>query len=349
MRPNRSKLQPSFKQTSRLILCLNLCDRQLYVASGYQTCVPLQGISPAQKTRQDLLQQSQDLQRALPQEQTLKCEPVARLYSVQNAPPGAKILHFLRHAEGTHNVQGVQYKEAAHLDARLTDTGMEQCRELAEQPQFAELPVECIIASPLTRTLQTAQLCFEKRLQSNLTKPRTSSCTTQVSARHDRRFSSSSKLHPMPVVACEYWRETVNYLCDKRRNVKILQTEFPYVDFTPLKSDDADPIWSQYEVTYGSHASYMGHREAKDKAALQARARKAWSFIAARPEQNIAVVSHRTFFNQLFQKMEGSVVSFEDEHVKQLLIGKPFSNCELRSVAYVPAYLSNGVDPKSPN
>ena len=38
-------------------------------------------------------------------------------------------LHFLRHAEGTHNVSR-EYNDPKHKDARLTDFGIQQCEKL---------------------------------------------------------------------------------------------------------------------------------------------------------------------------------------------------------------------------
>jgi broad specificity phosphatase PhoE len=326
-----SSSHKEFHALKRIVLCvLALClggKREHNVVNGYQSLGAHQA-SGSKHTSFSSKDTTPHLQNAL---------PIAKLYSVEDAPPNAKIIHFIRHAEGTHNIQNVPYKEAAHLDARLTPAGMDQCRTFAQQkhPTLAELPVECIVASPLTRTLQTAQLCFEGRVRTNLAKCRTASRATQVSARHDTRFPTSP-LACIPLVACEHWRETVNYLCDKRRDVSTLQTEFPYVDFAPLQPHDADPIWSQYDMKYGSHSRYMEHREAKDKKALKQRARKAWTALAARPEKSIAVVSHRTFYGHLFGNMEGSVVSYHNDKVKEFLTGNPFDNCELRSVAFVP-------------
>jgi len=103
-------------------------------------------------------------------------------------PPGAKLIHFVRHAQGYHNVDPRPIHERA-ADARLTPAGEAQCAALAEAT--AGLSPELIVASPLTRTLQTATLVFRSQLGQRASAP--------------------------PLIACEYARETVNYLCDCRR------------------------------------------------------------------------------------------------------------------------------------
>ena len=77
-------------------------------------------------------------------------------------------LHFLRHAEGTHNVSR-EYNDPKHKDARLTDFGIQQCEKLAKaQPLLLESKSSkkkmTVATSPMTRCVQTARLCFDKEL-----------------------------------------------------------------------------------------------------------------------------------------------------------------------------------------
>jgi phosphohistidine phosphatase SixA len=102
-------------------------------------------------------------------------------------PPGDKLIHFVRHAQGFHNIDSRPIHER-EPDARLTPEGEAQCAALAAD--VTHLTPELVVASPLTRTLQTATLVFGAHL----------------------RGSS-----PPPLIACEHARETVNYLCDCRR------------------------------------------------------------------------------------------------------------------------------------
>ena len=45
------------------------------------------------------------------------------------------MIHFIRHAEGYHNVNQ-DYKNPAHIDAQLTPRGIHQCHALSQQLQL---------------------------------------------------------------------------------------------------------------------------------------------------------------------------------------------------------------------
>ncbi|EJK64791.1 hypothetical protein THAOC_14438, partial [Thalassiosira oceanica] len=110
----------------------------------------------------------------------------------------AKIVHFVRHAEGTHNLAGAsESKLPLHHDARLTVKGREQCHDLSISTR--NLGVECVIVSPMSRCLETAKLSFPHCYESQ----------------------------EVPFVADENWRETVNYLCDSRQRRTVLKGEYP--------------------------------------------------------------------------------------------------------------------------
>jgi Histidine phosphatase superfamily (branch 1) len=78
-----------------------------------------------------------------------------------------RTIHFVRHAQATHNeaalTEGRQaYSDQAHLDARLTALGKQQCAQL--QPHASKLyaEIELVVVSPMSRALETATLCFEQ-------------------------------------------------------------------------------------------------------------------------------------------------------------------------------------------
>jgi len=116
-----------------------------------------------------------------------------------------RILHFVRHAQGTHNVDQ-QYREARHHDARLTGFGEQQCEILARTPAAieAQTSASLVVTSPLTRCVQTALLSFP-----------------DIAKRSD-----------VPCVALECIRETCNFACDGRRERSSIAKDFPGVDFT---------------------------------------------------------------------------------------------------------------------
>jgi hypothetical protein len=70
-----------------------------------------------------------------------------------------RVLHCLRHAQGTHNVavatEGEKaYSNWTYRDARLTPPGIEQAKTAI--PTWRKLKVDNILVSPLSRCLQTA-------------------------------------------------------------------------------------------------------------------------------------------------------------------------------------------------
>jgi len=133
-----------------------------------------------------------------------------------------KIIHFVRHAEGHHNVAASPYERSSEgyiqalknfkwYDARLSSKGEEQCRQLATES--GALEYEIILVSPLTRTLQTATLGFPPRTQRHIG---SGGGRTNVGSGDDRA--------QLPVWAYEPLRERFGRNpCDHRRNVTELQ------------------------------------------------------------------------------------------------------------------------------
>ena len=227
--------------------------------------------------------------------------------------PTAKILHLVRHAEGTHNT-AEEHNTPAHLDATLTLKGIEQCRKLAKYTRNLEL--EAVLVSPMTRCLETARLSFPHiygELHGN---------------------NEGNNCEHVPFIAYEEWRETVNFLCDSRRPRNILQKEYPHVNFDSI-AHGHDPIWSYYENIFGPYSTYTSRRESEDALSLYNRVHSAWKVLLSRPERRLALVSHSAFFmhmfTPLFEELDG-VVRYEDERVRKLMTNGIFENCEMRSV-----------------
>jgi broad specificity phosphatase PhoE len=252
-----------------------------------------------------------------------------RLFSAVNAAsryecsPTAKLLHLVRHAEGTHNLCEKDSKRPIHLDAELTPKGVEQCLKLSSLTK--DLNVEAVLVSPMTRCLQTATLSFP-----HVYGPIDNENKSGVSEKIERYNTHTN----VPFIAYEEWRETVNYLCDSRRPVTTLQMEYPHVNFQYI-THNHDPIWMQYEQIYGSHEDHDKRRESDDALGLYQRAHSAWKVLLNRPEKELALVGHSAFFmhmfTPLFEELE-DVVRYEDEGVMELMGGERFYNCELRTV-----------------
>jgi len=240
-------------------------------------------------------------------------KPVVMLYSASSPEAIARnlrIVHFIRHAEGYHNINK-DYKNPLHIDAELTPNGIVQCENLGAKLKKAGIKVDCIISSPMRRALQTASYSFRNMI--------------------DNETSS------VPIIACEHWRETVNYVCDVRLAksdlMKTFETDEVLIDFSAIEHEH-DPIWEKYEQHYGPHDIFTQHRESNDDDHLSKRAILAWKFIADRPvhEKSIAVVSHSAFFMHVFTRL--GLIQYQDQHAEELMTSSRFDNCEMRSVAF---------------
>lgn len=87
-----------------------------------------------------------------------------------------KVVHWIRHAQGYHNVGGEESaKSRKNIDARLTPHGRNQCDELARtivqnaphNAQYADVlhRTQAVVTSPVTRCIQTALLSLKPLLE----------------------------------------------------------------------------------------------------------------------------------------------------------------------------------------
>lgn len=223
--------------------------------------------------------------------------------------PNQKLVHLVRHAQGFHNVSKLRIHLRPH-DAHLTPAGEEQCAALCATT--AALRPALIVASPLTRTLQTATLCFGSQL-------------------------AALEASGAPLTALEDVRETCNYACDGRRPISQISPEFPRVDFGGC-ADDADALWARYEAQYGNQMSYGKHRESADLPSLALRSRRAFAWLGARSETEIVLVSHCAFLQAILGTIDGrdgkppGLFDCGADRDLAAWLAAPFQNCEMRSV-----------------
>lgn len=124
------------------------------------------------------------------------------------SPPGTHNLAVLN-AGGQDGGQEEEYKNEAWSDARLTPLGREQASGLL--PKMSQVKVEVALVSPLSRTMQTGELCLPSGV---------------------------------PFVANELLRErNGRHPCDRRRARSELEAEFPRVDFSALTAE-LDDSWT---------------------------------------------------------------------------------------------------------
>lgn len=94
--------------------------------------------------------------------------PVADYGKEATISAGQKLVHFIRHAEGHHNVAGEgdweEYKNEKYEDALLSEKGMMQCKDvssrLTTESESRILKSEIVITSVMRRCLQTASYSF---------------------------------------------------------------------------------------------------------------------------------------------------------------------------------------------
>ena len=140
------------------------------------------------------------------------------------AGPGQKIVHFVRHGEGVHNVAQREWRSAAswdgmsepytlvtdpqgrYIDAELTPRGKQQAAAL--QARTALLHPQLLVVSPMRRATQTALIAFEH---------------------HVARGN-------LPVLANELCHETAGkHTCDKRLSKTALSASFPNVNYDAVR------------------------------------------------------------------------------------------------------------------
>jgi broad specificity phosphatase PhoE len=175
-----------------------------------------------------------------------------------------KLVHMVRHAEGTHNVEE-NYKDSQNIDARLTPKGKQQCDRLAQRlAETLSREDVCVVTSPMTRCVQTALHSFSFLAETN-----------------DIRF-----------VAHESWRETVNFNCDRRRRISEIAQEFPRVDFS-LCRDDVDSIWESYRQRLSE--DWDRPMESAELHAVAKRALEGFQMLETIPQNQVVVCTHSAF------------------------------------------------------
>lgn len=180
-------------------------------------------------------------------------------YSTHKPDMAPTTVHLVRHAQGYHNISVANH--AIH-DPLLTPVGEEQCRVLQQDfPQLKD--VDCVIASPLKRTIYTALLSFEPIIESKKLK----------------------------VIALPELQETSDLPCDTGSSVEEIEREFKGKPIdTSLLHLEANKSWNDKKGRWAPTA-----------AAIDARASDAREYLYSRKEKNIVVVTHGGFLHYFTQ------------------------------------------------
>lgn len=223
-----------------------------------------------------------------------------------------KKVHFIRHAEGSHNVasrnagtDAVLVDNMDYWDAPLTEAGIEQClelrRHLANRPSQGRpfTHFDLVIVSPLTRTLQTAQHIFGPAR-----KPGAPSFLSPP-------FEDTSLPRPQILVREEARERWGYYSCDGRRKISEIIKEFPDFDFSAIEHDE--------DVFYTKEREPTEH--------IKDRTIQFLEWLNKRPEKCIAVVTHSSFLRHLFMQFGG-----DQADTDKSILQRGTGNCELRSI-----------------
>jgi broad specificity phosphatase PhoE len=171
-------------------------------------------------------------------------------------------LTLIRHAQGFHNlnVEGHQFH-----DPRLTLKGKQQCERLASKLEHMH-SIDCIVASPLRRTLHTALIVFESVLKAKL---------------------------GLRIIALPELQQTSDLPCDVGSPVIELEKEFygKQVDFSLVTPDWTDKATGTFTPQ-------------SDR--IAARCRKARHFLASLQVDNVAVVAHGAVLHYLTDDRYGA-------------------------------------------
>jgi len=256
-----------------------------------------------------------------------------------------KKIHFIRHAEGYHNVATKEtgsndcllrcdQPAASHAlyDSRLTAKGIAQAEalraHLATRPSGSRsfTAFDLVVVSPLTRTCETALHVFGQPRE-----PGKPAFLDQVDApANSPEYAAGIKTAPPRFLVREECRERWgHYVCDGRRSIAEIAKEFPNFDFS--------------ELVHNDDVFYSDERESDEHCCD--RAVKFLEWLNSRPEKCIAVVTHSSFLRHLFGQF-GETLKSDDRDDLQRLAG----NCELRSIVLASHGNKDGkkVDPLMP-
>jgi broad specificity phosphatase PhoE len=181
-----------------------------------------------------------------------------------------KLIHFVRHGEGQHNVaarknfDNTRY-DITTFDAPLSTYGVTQCVDPKELNEKVSMNTKLVVVSPMRRTIQTATLSFPHLIGN------------------------------IPWIAHENLRERCGiFPCNSRSTKLDLSRYFPHVDFS-LITNDQDPLHEKFDDPKKITREPVEH--------VNQRAEEFLNWLAKRDEDEIIVVSHCGFLYCLFENV----------------------------------------------
>ena len=278
--------------------------QRLLIATFQQECGDPQSGRPCKNPETNLLLAQHCLH-------TGKLDPLVKLAIATpttggDVKPVRQVIHFMRHAQGHHNLAARTDPENWYLrddllDPHITETGKKQCAAFAQSIGQHLGNTQLVVVSPMNRTIQTAAHSLPHLVNNN----------TQW-------------------IALESVRERVGlHSCDQRMPVSAHQANYHYVNFDQITFDD-DMLKAAYQ-----------HNQTREPAEhLIQRCTELIKWLTTRPEKEIVVVSHGHFLLHLFsvvltEPLPGSNTVTIRHHAdceQPMKPVKPFRNCEIRSL-----------------
>ncbi len=212
--------------------------------------------------------------------------------------PDEKLVHFVRHAQGFHNIakDEVEFMSIALEDALLTPEGVNQCANLHKKTKLVMDNVEVLFISPFRRTLQTAIYSFPQLI------------------------------HKIPWIALEMIRESTGdrRYSDKRK--PLTETKGNYSNFVnfDLIENEEDPLFDLYPDA------------PEPESHVVARGQQFLTFLQNRKEKEILVVSHIGFIWQFLSKVvkkkskriDVKVRGFNNAEMRSFVLSFPHQHSE---------------------
>lgn len=186
----------------------------------------------------------------------------------------AKVVHFVRHGQGFHNL--------------LADLAKEDGREWEQYSKTKENPYVMpeILDAPLTDKGRQQALLLRPKIQSFTKQPELVVVSSQCRAIQTGLLAFDHLVGEIPFVALEDVRECTGvHTCDKRRPKSLQQKEFPMVDFSLIKTDE-DSLFTD------------DRRETKPEVGERIYSFLNW--MSRRPETHIGVASHSGWLMAVF-------------------------------------------------
>lgn len=201
------------------------------------------------------------------------------------------VIHFVRHAQGFHNL-GAGYTHISDPD--LTPLGEQQCSSLREISLAEQPKISLVVASPLSRTLNTAFLAFQPALSNGRCPPR--------------------------ILAIPSAQETSNLHCDIGREPSVLESHCIQRGW-PVDLSLVEEGWTKKtaQSKYSPACSAIRSRAKETRCFLRRKLRELVEAGVEDPE--IVLVSHGQFLHYLTDDWEDCAK----------FMGTGWGNCEMRT------------------